>query len=237
MIDSKSGIGLVVAIQGDGGVGDQRAALRREGLLEGGHALGNAAVRRGGELQLLALRLDFGDSIFLDMPVTQALGERAQPTILLTTYALLIEILIGVPCGVITAIRHNSFLDRWLMVMSIAGAAIPGSIGFQTVAGASVSASATLRGPVRRSRYCASDCRHESAACCRSAAVIVTCISFSASANVAAVTAGPEPAPVPNVGGAPGVPAAGVDCEAGVGVSLLHAAAVTRKPSGARIRN
>ena len=70
---------------------------------------------------------------------------------------------------------------------------MPGSIGFQSVAGASVAAIATLRGPVRRSRYGAIDVRHESAACCRSAGVIVTCISFSASANVAGVTAGPEP--------------------------------------------
>jgi peptide/nickel transport system permease protein len=72
-----------------------------------------------------ALRLDFGESLFLGMPVTEALRERAQPTLLLTTYALLIEILIGVPCGVIAAIRRNSLLDRALMVMSIAGAAIP----------------------------------------------------------------------------------------------------------------
>jgi peptide/nickel transport system permease protein len=72
-----------------------------------------------------ALRLDFGDSLFLGIPVTEALRERAQPTLLLTTYALLIEILIGVPCGVIAAIRRNSILDRALMVLSIAGAAIP----------------------------------------------------------------------------------------------------------------
>src|SRR4029450_3033584 len=52
-----------------------------------------------------ALRLDFGESIFLGMPVTEALFDRAQPTLLLTTYALLIEILIGVPAGVIAAVR------------------------------------------------------------------------------------------------------------------------------------
>lgn len=72
-----------------------------------------------------ALRLDFGESFFLGMPVTEALRERAQPTILLTTYALMIEILIGVPAGVIAAIKRNSLIDRALMVMSIAGAAIP----------------------------------------------------------------------------------------------------------------
>src|SRR5262249_57226888 len=85
------------------------------------------------------------------------------------------------------------------------GGAMPGSIGFHSVAGVSVGAMLTLRGPVRRSRYGAIDWRHESAACCRSAAVIVTCISFSASANVAADTTGPDAVPAPKVGSAPGV--------------------------------
>src|SRR3954451_24830803 len=43
------------------------------------------------------LRLDFGDSIFLGEPVTHALLDRVQPTILLTTYALIVQLLIGVP--------------------------------------------------------------------------------------------------------------------------------------------
>jgi hypothetical protein len=92
-------------------------------------------------------------------------------------------------------------------------AAMPGSIGFQSVAGASVGAMVTFRGPVRRSRYDASDCRQEPAACCRSACLMVTCISFSASANVEADTSGPDPVPAANVGGAPGVTGAG--CEPG----------------------
>ena len=72
-----------------------------------------------------AIRLDFGDSLFLDMPVTEALRQRAQPTALLTTYALLFEILIGVPAGVIAAVKRNSIADRSLMLFSISGAAIP----------------------------------------------------------------------------------------------------------------
>src|SRR5262249_28334173 len=112
---------------------------------------------------------------------------------------------------------------------------LPGSIGFQSVAGASVGAIETLRGPVRRSRYGAIDCRQESAACCRSAGVIVTCTSFSASANVAGVTTGPAAVPAPNVGGAPGVgDVAGGDEGCGW---LRHAAAPTRNPSGAATRN
>jgi peptide/nickel transport system permease protein len=72
-----------------------------------------------------ALRLDFGDSLFLGMPVIDALQQRAQPTALLTTYALIIEVLIGVPAGVIAAVKRNSIVDRGLMLMSISGAAIP----------------------------------------------------------------------------------------------------------------
>lgn len=72
-----------------------------------------------------AIRLDFGDSIFLGQPVTEALLARAQPTLLLTLYALTIQVLIGVPAGVIAAVKHNSLIDRILMVLSISGAAIP----------------------------------------------------------------------------------------------------------------
>jgi hypothetical protein len=97
------------------------------------------------------------------------------------------------------------------------------------------SSMATFRGPVRRSRYGAIDVRHESAACWRSAGVIVTCISFSASAKVAGVTTGPEPRPVPNVGGAPAV--VGAVCGPVGGASLRHAEAATSTPRGAHSRN
>src|SRR5207245_10423326 len=113
--------------------------------------------------------------------------------------------------------------------------AIPGSIGFQSVAGASVAVIATFLGPVRRSKYCASDVRHESAACCRSAGVMATCISFSASANVAGVTGGPAPVPGPNVGGAPGV--TGVGWELKEDDLFRQATAPTSTASGARTRN
>jgi peptide/nickel transport system permease protein len=72
-----------------------------------------------------ALRLDFGESLFIGKPVTQALLERAEPTVLLAVYALIFSIVIAVPSGVIAAVRANSPLDRLLMVVSISGVAIP----------------------------------------------------------------------------------------------------------------
>ncbi len=72
-----------------------------------------------------ALRLDFGESLFIGKPVTEALLDRVEPTGLLTLYSLTLSILIAIPAGVMAAVRANSFLDRLLMVMSISGAAIP----------------------------------------------------------------------------------------------------------------
>jgi peptide/nickel transport system permease protein len=68
---------------------------------------------------------DFGESIFMGKPVTTAMFERVQPTVLLTIYALIVQITIGVPAGVISAVKHNSFVDRIVTVISISGAAIP----------------------------------------------------------------------------------------------------------------
>lgn len=72
-----------------------------------------------------AARLDFGDSIFLRQPVTEAMLDRVEPTVLLTVYALTLSLCLAIPTGVIAAVRRNSFIDRSLMVFSIGGAAIP----------------------------------------------------------------------------------------------------------------
>src|SRR5215213_8299625 len=46
------------------------------------------------------LRGDLGQSLFLSMPVTQAIAARAEPTLLLTTLASLVALAIGLPAGV-----------------------------------------------------------------------------------------------------------------------------------------
>ena len=71
------------------------------------------------------LRLDFGESLFMNMPVTEALRNRAEPTGLLALYALTLSVVIAIPAGVVAAVRANSALDRMLMVVSISGVAIP----------------------------------------------------------------------------------------------------------------
>lgn len=71
------------------------------------------------------LRGDLGDSIFLRRPVLEAIGERLEPTLLLTMWATLIAVLIGVPAGVVSARHHNSAVDQSLMAMALVGLSIP----------------------------------------------------------------------------------------------------------------
>ena len=72
------------------------------------------------------LRGDLGRSYFLDRPVTVALLERAEPTLVLTLSALLVAIVIGVPSGVVAAARRGSLWDRGLMLSALLGVCIPG---------------------------------------------------------------------------------------------------------------
>jgi peptide/nickel transport system permease protein len=72
-----------------------------------------------------ALRLDFGTSLFIGKPVIEALLDRAQPTLLLTLYALTLSVALGIPAGVVAAVRPGSWLDRAVMVVAVSGAALP----------------------------------------------------------------------------------------------------------------
>ena len=70
-------------------------------------------------------RLDLGDSIFLNRPVLQAIGERAGLTLQLTLLAAAIAVLIGLPIGILSAVRRGSALDQAFTAISISLASLP----------------------------------------------------------------------------------------------------------------
>jgi len=72
------------------------------------------------------LRGDLGDSIFLQRPVRQAIFERLEPTVLLTTMALVVAVAIGIPAGVVSAVRRNSWMDQAAMGVALFGVSVPG---------------------------------------------------------------------------------------------------------------
>jgi len=71
------------------------------------------------------LQGDLGRSIFLRKPVTEAILDRVEPTLLLTASALAIAVLIGVPAGVLAARYHNSATDQALMAAALVGISVP----------------------------------------------------------------------------------------------------------------
>ncbi|WP_192798383.1 ABC transporter permease [Brucella intermedia] len=71
------------------------------------------------------LKGDFGQSIFLNMPVGAALLDRAEPTFFLTVLSLLIACIIALPVGVYAAYRRGSFVDQAATTVAMLAASIP----------------------------------------------------------------------------------------------------------------
>jgi len=68
---------------------------------------------------------DFGDSIRFHRPVTTILIERLPTTIELGLTALIIATLIGIPLGVISAVKRNSIVDVITMIGANTGVSMP----------------------------------------------------------------------------------------------------------------
>lgn len=68
---------------------------------------------------------DLGQSIFLRRPVTEAILDRVEPTLLLTLLSMAVAIAVGVPSGVLSARHHDTATDQALMAVSLVGISIP----------------------------------------------------------------------------------------------------------------
>jgi peptide/nickel transport system permease protein len=71
------------------------------------------------------LRGDFGQSIFLNMPVTEALMQRAEPTFFLTIFSLVIATLIALPIGILSAYWRGSAFDQAATTLAMFAASVP----------------------------------------------------------------------------------------------------------------
>ena len=71
------------------------------------------------------LRGDFGESIKLQEPVMTAIGGRIWPTVQLGGGAFLLALLVGIPLGVLSAVKRGSALDKLGRVIAMVGQAAP----------------------------------------------------------------------------------------------------------------
>ncbi len=67
---------------------------------------------------------DLGRSLFTNRPVATDLWARLPATIELTVAAMLVAIVIGIPLGVVSALKRNSMLDHSLRIVTVAGLAV-----------------------------------------------------------------------------------------------------------------
>ena len=68
---------------------------------------------------------DLGDSIFLNRPVTQALAERAELTTFLTLMSVGIAVIIGVPIGIVSAVKRGRLVDQGTVALAMLAASVP----------------------------------------------------------------------------------------------------------------
>ena len=68
---------------------------------------------------------DFGKSILNKAPVTQEIARRLPITLHIGVLAFLVSTLIGIPAGVICAVRRGSWLDNLVTTLSNIGITIP----------------------------------------------------------------------------------------------------------------
>lgn len=71
------------------------------------------------------LRGDLGRSIFLNIPVTTALAQRAEPTFFLTMFSLLLAAVIALPVGIYAAYRRGSVIDQASTMVAMTAASVP----------------------------------------------------------------------------------------------------------------
>lgn len=72
-----------------------------------------------------AVRLDFGESLWLNRPVVTSVSERIAATGELAIAAMLIALLISFPLGILAALRPRSIVDYLVSVISLIGQSVP----------------------------------------------------------------------------------------------------------------
>jgi peptide/nickel transport system permease protein len=71
------------------------------------------------------LKGDMGDSFFTGQPVADDLRSRFPATLELVLYGMLLAIVLAVPLGILSALRHGSAIDHVSRVVAVLGVSVP----------------------------------------------------------------------------------------------------------------
>ena len=68
---------------------------------------------------------DLGKSYHSNMQVTKLISQRLEPTLLLAVTTILLTVFVAIPLGTLAAYKAGSWVDKFVMIFSVAGFSIP----------------------------------------------------------------------------------------------------------------
>ena len=68
---------------------------------------------------------NLGESWTTGQPVNRALGQRIPATVELALFSLVIGVIVGLPLGILAAVKRRSWLDKLMQAVSVTGASTP----------------------------------------------------------------------------------------------------------------
>ena len=105
-------------------LGDQATPEQVQGLREA-MGLDRPLYVQYGRWLSGVVRGDFGNSIFFHQPVLDVILDRAETSIFIAVFSMLLIILVGVPIGILSAVRYNSWPDQLFSGLSMFFASVP----------------------------------------------------------------------------------------------------------------
>ena len=71
------------------------------------------------------LRGDLGVSLISNVPVLNMISQRIEPSISIALSTIILSIVVAVPLGTIAAWKHDTWIDRFVMILSVVGFSVP----------------------------------------------------------------------------------------------------------------
>ncbi|KIZ34386.1 MULTISPECIES: ABC transporter permease [Rhodopseudomonas] len=68
---------------------------------------------------------DLGISLISQVPVLQMISRRIEPTVAVALSTIILAVVVAVPLGVIAAWKHGTWIDRFVMALSVIGFSVP----------------------------------------------------------------------------------------------------------------
>jgi len=68
---------------------------------------------------------DLGVSLISHKPVLEMIGQRVEPSLSVALSTIILSVIVAVPLGVIAAWKHGTWIDRFVMGLSVLGFSVP----------------------------------------------------------------------------------------------------------------